>query len=156
MAWVSNVISYHNIKDQWDMDTCIKFLMLSETTQKRLRDVPPSHKACAVKDLVCHRIRQLLAEKKKPSLIQKLDSKESDVLCLITVKFIDAMNVLLMIFRHAYPTYPNLILPLPCFTTPARTNADMKLLQQQLLNLAIWMDTQARNAPVANGQTPPK
>jgi hypothetical protein len=158
-AWIS-FLTYTDIQDKWDIDTCVQFLLLSETTQKRLPGAPVPHKPCAVKELVCQRLHYLLSEydninsqldnnktvANKPAAQQQQHAVTSTVsTCPTTtnVSFTDTMNLLLMVVCRAFPAFPRVILPLAGSTaTASKTNHDLKILQQQLMDLVAWFNTQ--------------
>jgi hypothetical protein len=128
------------------MDTCIKFLMLSETTQKRLTGAPQPPRPCAVKELVCQRLQLLLAEKnkRKPPPPQQhgtatVGAAATTTVSLTNAPFIDTLNLLLMIIRHAFPSYPKAIPPMAGFTAASKLNRDVKSLHQQMLDIVAWM-----------------
>jgi hypothetical protein len=59
------------------------------------------------------------------------------------VPFTDTMNLLLMVVCRAFPTFPRVILPMATVTSTAnKTNHDVKVLQQQLMDLVSWLDSQ--------------
>jgi hypothetical protein len=61
------------------------------------------------------------------------------------VPFTDTLNLLLMVVCRAFPTFPRVILPLASVTTTAsKTNHDVKVLQQQLMDLVAWFNTQTQ------------
>ncbi len=156
-AWI-NGLAYADIKDKWNMDTCIKFLMMSETTQKRLPGAPQPSKPCSVKDLVCQRLQLILSETDKPKIKQQEEQQHGTVATATTtaatattaivinnpinLSFIDTLNLLLMIIRHAFSSYPRVILPMAGFTAASKLNHDIKILQQQLLDIVAWLDNQ--------------
>lgn len=159
MAWIGT-LKYANI-NEWNIETCTKFLMLSETTQKRLPGLEGPHKPCAVKEIVCQRLRFLLSEhlnletppNNKSSGEQSLVNRPQDM------PFINTANLELMILRNAFANYPKLLMPLSSFTTVTKFNHDLKILQEQLLNLLAWLNTQNNNSPqisVASVQEPSK
>jgi hypothetical protein len=143
-AWIHG-LAYTDIKENWNMDTCIKFLMLSETTQKRLPGAPQPHKPCAVKELVCQRLHFLLAAaettNKPVSQPPPLPPQTATTPTQVNMAFIDTLNLLLIILRQAFPSYPKVILPLAGFTTANKLNHDVKSLQQQLLDIVAWLDS---------------
>jgi hypothetical protein len=158
-AWIS-FLTYTDIQDKWDIDTCVQFLLLSETTQKRLPGAPVPHKPCAVKELVCQRLHYLLSQydNNNSQLINKtvasqpaaqqqhaVTSTVSACPTTTNVHFTDTMNLLLMVVCRAFPTFPRVILPMPNVTTASKTNHDVKVLQQQLMDLVSWLDSQNNN-----------
>jgi hypothetical protein len=153
-AWIS-FLTYADIQDKWDIDTCVQFLLLSETTQKRLPGAPVPHKPCAVKELVCQRLHYLFSEydntsqlnntaaANKPAPQQHMSTVSSCPATTTNVPFTDTMNLLLMVVCRAFPTFPRVILPLASVTTTAsKTNHDVKVLQHQLMDLVAWFNTQ--------------
>ena len=141
-AWI-NYLAYADIKDKWDMDTCIKFLMLSETTQKRLPGAPRPHQPCAVKEIVSQRLHFLLAEEEEQN--KPIDKPLQTMTTPVNMPCIDTLNLLLMIIRHAFPSYPKVILPMAGFSTASKLNHDIRTLQQQLLDIVAWLDNQNHN-----------
>jgi hypothetical protein len=144
-AWINN-LAYADIKEKWDVDTCIKFLMLSETTQKRLPGAPRPHKPCAVKEIVSQRLHFLLflTEKTMPIETPPPPPPQQQIAMKtpIHMPFLDTLNLLLTIIRrHAFPSYPKVILPMAGFTTTNKLNQDVKLLQQVLLDIVAWLDS---------------
>jgi hypothetical protein len=156
-AWIS-FLTYTDIQDKWDIDTCVQFLLLSETTQKRLPGAPVPHKPCAVKELVCQRLHYLLSKydnnntttvANKPAAQQQHHAAVPTASATGTVSFTDTMNLLLMVVCRAFPAFPRVILPLASTTTTttaSKTNHDVKVLQQQLLDLVAWLDSQNNTA----------
>jgi hypothetical protein len=148
-AWIS-FLTYTDIQDKWDIDTCVQFLLLSETTQKRLPGAPVPHKPCAVKELVCQRLHFLLSEydnnnipvANKPAQQHHAVTSTAST-STMNVHFTDTMNLLLMVVCRAFPTYPKVILPMASVTTTtSKTNHDVKVLQHQLMDLVAWFNTQ--------------
>ena len=146
-AWI-NYLAYADIKEKWDVDTCIKFLMLSETTQKRLPGAPRPHKPCAVKEIVRQRLHFLLITT-KPSdnppplpLQQQIEAVISTENNSVTVSMpvIDTLNLLTAIVRrYAFSSCPNVILPIAGFTTASKLNQDVIILQHQLIDIITWL-----------------
>jgi hypothetical protein len=143
-AWINN-LAYADIKEKWDVDTCIKFLMLSETTQKRLPGAPRPHKPCAVKEIVSQQLHALLILAEKNKLIEKPPLQQQHIATEETnvpanMPFIDTLNLLTVIIRRfAFPSYPNVILPIAGFTTAYKLNQDVIKLQQQLIDMVTWL-----------------
>ena len=147
-AWI-NYLAYADIKEKWDVDTCIKFLMLSETTQKRLPGAPQPHKPCAVKEIVRQQLHFLLIKTKPvdnppppPQQEQQIEAVISTENNNVTVSMpvIDTLNLLTAIVRrYAFPSCPNMILPIPGFTTANKLNQDVIILQQQLIDIITWL-----------------
>jgi hypothetical protein len=158
-AWIS-FLTYTDIQDKWDIDTCVQFLLLSETTQKRLPGAPVPHKPCAVKELVCQRLHYLLSKydnnntttvANKPAAQQQHHAALPTASATGTVSFTDTMNLLLMVVCRAFPTFPRVILPLASTTTTSKTN-HVKVLQQQLMDLVSWLDSQNNTANTSTNQ----
>jgi hypothetical protein len=132
--------------------TGVQFLLLSETTQKRLPGAPVPHKPCAVKEIVCQRLHSLLSAYDNSQLNNKTVASQPaaqhhaavpTASATGTVSFTDTMNLLLMVVCRAFPAFPRVILPLAGSTaTASKTNHDLKILQHQLMDLVAWFNTQ--------------
>jgi hypothetical protein len=154
------------ISGKWDVNTCIRFLMLSETTQKRLPGVPQPPRPCAVKDIVCRRLFfffSLILNNNSKSQVPASTAINNGVTSssgnnnnsssdnfLTTI--VNTLNLQLLIIRHTFPSYHKVILPLQATTSPASLNASIKNTQHQLLEMFTWLNS--RNCPqLSRGNT---
>ena len=137
-AWI-NDLNYADIKDKWDASMCIQFLMLSESTQKRLPGAPTPSKPCNVKLLACQRFLNFLTVKSTATTAPK---KESPIRLSEghTNSIIDTLNLLLGVIRRSFPAYPKTIQPIYARSGPETLNHEIKITHQHLLEMVYWLD----------------
>jgi hypothetical protein len=141
-AWVDNLNYNGLITGKWDADTNIQFLLLSETTQKRLPGAPQPSSPCAVKEIICRRLLFLflLASSKSGNPTACANSDTTSTNSDITSQIVNTLNLQLLIIRHAFPSYNKVILPIQAPSMPERINVTVKGTQQQLLDMIAWID----------------
>jgi hypothetical protein len=152
------------ISGKWDVNTCIRFLMLSETTQKRLPGAPQPPRPCAVKDIVCRRLFFFFSIVLNNNNKSQVSASTSTAISSVTsssgnnnnsssdnflTTIVNTLNLQLLIIRHTFPSYHKVILPLQATTSPASLNASIKNTQHQLLEMFTWLNT--RNCPQLSG-----
>jgi hypothetical protein len=134
-AFVDNLKYIDLISGKWDVNTCIRFLLLSETTQKRLPGAPQPASPCAVKEIVCRRLFFFF------SLILNSNKNPSSSSDSFLTTIVNTLNLQLLIIRRAFPSYHKVILPLQDTLSPERMNASIKGMQEQLHEMITWHDT---------------
>jgi hypothetical protein len=134
-AFVDNLKYIDLISGKWDVNTCIRFLLLSETTQKRLPGAPHPPSPCAVKEIICRRLFFFF------SLILNSNKNPSSSSDSFLTTIVNTLNLQLLIIRRAFPSYHKVILPLQDTLSPERMNASIKGMQEQLHEMITWHDT---------------
>jgi hypothetical protein len=138
------------ISGKWDVNTCLRFLLLSETTQKRLKGAPQPPSPCAIKEIVCRRLFfffSLILTQKNPattatdSQTSGNNSNPSSSSDNFLTTIVNTLNLQLLIIRRAFPSYHKVILPLQATPSPERMNASIKSMQEQLHEMITWHDT---------------
>jgi hypothetical protein len=125
---------------KWDINTCMRFLMLSETTQKRLDVAPEPSRPCAVKKIATRRIYFLAVYAK-----QKLTINSNEVaLCRSSTSdnfiklIVNTVNLQITVLRYAFPSYHKIIVPLELVPSPEEMNSRIKVMQHQLMQMVLW------------------
>jgi hypothetical protein len=148
-AFVDNLKYVDLISGKWDVNTCLRFLLLSETTQKRLPGAPHPPSPCAVKEIVCRRLffffSLVLNSKKNPATDSQTSPSSSNNPSSSSDSFlttiVNTLNLQLLIIRRAFPSYHKVILPLQAAPSAERMNASIKGMQEQLHEMITWHDT---------------
>lgn len=159
-SWIKTVC-YDDIKTKWDADMCMKFLMLSETTQKKLPGAPKPSKPCSVKDIVCARLEFLLGLGNNPVNSAPQIHHETPIDIPLINSIIETFNLVLTVIRLGFPSYPIIIIPVSSFTTIDKFNQDIKIFNLQLRNLVTWVNNHQVNTipktqlDTINGGNPP-
>jgi hypothetical protein len=152
-AFVDELTYRDLITGKWDIDTCMKFLMLSETTQKRLRGIPKPSKPCSVKKIVSRRMYFLIVYMRQKFTISinhnevaLCNTARSDPILTLIVS---TLNFQLRVIRRAFPSYRKAIIPIEFPSSADMMNAKMEELKRELLEMLAWYNSNMNRPQLA-------
>jgi hypothetical protein len=144
-AFVGELTYMGLITGKWDLDTCIQFLMLSETTQKKLSGIPKPSKPCSIKKIVTRRIYFLTVVMRKKFTtsinnheVALSNTARSDPIVTLIV---NALNLQLRVIRRAFPSYRKAIIPVEFPSSAQMMNTKMAELKHELLEMLAWYNS---------------